>query len=187
MPGDKGIPIGSYLSQYFANFYLSYFDHWLKEELGVRYVIRYMDDIVILYNSKEYLHRLREQIEEYLNNELELNLKRNWQVFPTKIRGIDFVGYRHFYGFKLLRKSIYKRFRIKASKVIKKYNKHHKVGKKDFWSINSHVGWLLWCDGFNLLKKYVEPLYNEFKNFYNKKQRHKKFHQQFRNYKRGKK
>ena len=56
--GEVGIPIGSYLSQYLANFYLAYFDHWIKEELGVKYYVRYMDDIVILHNSKEYLHAL---------------------------------------------------------------------------------------------------------------------------------
>jgi hypothetical protein len=50
--GDIGVPIGNYLSQYFANFYLAYFDHWLKEEKKVRYVIRYMDDIVCLTSIK---------------------------------------------------------------------------------------------------------------------------------------
>ena len=37
-PGNKGVPIGSYLSQFLANFYLAYFDHWLKEEKGIKYV-----------------------------------------------------------------------------------------------------------------------------------------------------
>ena len=46
-PGEKGVPIGSYLSQYLANYYLAYFDHWLKEEMQIKYVVRYMDDIVI--------------------------------------------------------------------------------------------------------------------------------------------
>ena len=88
-PG-KGIPIGSYLSQFFANFYLTYFDHWLKEELGCRYVVRYMDEIVILHSSKEELHMYRQKIQEYLQNELHLFLKENWQVFPVDKRGIDF-------------------------------------------------------------------------------------------------
>jgi len=51
-PGNKGVPIGSYLSQFLANFYLAYFDHWLKEEKKVKYVVRYMDDVVILHHSK---------------------------------------------------------------------------------------------------------------------------------------
>ena len=44
----KGVPIGNYLSQYFANLYLTGFDHWCKEELKCRYYYRYSDDIVIL-------------------------------------------------------------------------------------------------------------------------------------------
>ena len=41
----KGVPIGNYLSQYFANLYLTGFDHWCKEELKCRYYYRYADDI----------------------------------------------------------------------------------------------------------------------------------------------
>lgn len=48
----KGVPIGNYLSQYFANLYLTGFDHWCKEELKCRYYYRYADDIVILGESK---------------------------------------------------------------------------------------------------------------------------------------
>jgi retron-type reverse transcriptase len=48
-----GVPIGNYLSQYFANLYLAYFDHWLKEKKGVRYYFRYADDIVILHHNKK--------------------------------------------------------------------------------------------------------------------------------------
>lgn len=46
-----GLPIGNYLSQYFANFYLSYFDHWLKECKGVKYYYRYADDMIILADN----------------------------------------------------------------------------------------------------------------------------------------
>lgn len=48
-----GVPIGNYLSQFFANLYLAYFDHWVKEELKAKYYYRYADDIVLLSNSKE--------------------------------------------------------------------------------------------------------------------------------------
>lgn len=51
-----GIPIGNYLSQFFANLYLSYFDHWLKEERRIKYYYRYADDMVILASNKEKLH-----------------------------------------------------------------------------------------------------------------------------------
>ena len=56
-----GVPIGNYLSQFFANLYLTYFDHWLKEEQQVKYYIRYADDMVILHRDKAYLHQLLAQ------------------------------------------------------------------------------------------------------------------------------
>ena len=39
-----GVPIGNYLSQFLANLYLSYFDHWMKEDKRVKYYYRYADD-----------------------------------------------------------------------------------------------------------------------------------------------
>ena len=60
-----GLPIGNYFSQYGGNFYFSEFDHWMKETLHVKYYMRYMDDIIILMDSKEKLHELRKQIEVY--------------------------------------------------------------------------------------------------------------------------
>jgi len=58
---EKGIPIGNYISQYFANFYLTYFDHWIKEELQIKYYMRYMDDLIILHSSKEHLHQIKQK------------------------------------------------------------------------------------------------------------------------------
>ncbi|GBR74577.1 phage reverse transcriptase [Candidatus Termititenax aidoneus] len=153
-PGKKGIPIGSFLSQYFANFYLSYFDHWLKEVWRVRYVIRYMDDIVIFHSSKLFLHELKEHIAEYLAVELNLELKRNWQIFPVSVRGVDFVGYRHFPKFKLLRKNTCKRFK----KIIMKAIKQKFISLHDYFSLNAYDGWLKWCDGWHLKTKYYQKI-----------------------------
>lgn len=135
-----GLPIGNYLSQYFANFYLSGLDHWLKEEKRVRYYFRYADDLVVLSGSKEYLHNLRREIDQYLSS-IKLQMKGNYQVFPTQARGLDFVGYRFYHTHVLLRKSIKKNFaraiaRHKNSKVIASYN-----------------GWAKHCNSGNLMKK----------------------------------
>jgi len=70
-----GLPIGNYLSQYFANFYLTYFDHWIKEQKAVKYYFRYADDIVILSDSKAYLHQILSDLTFYLQNELQLSVK----------------------------------------------------------------------------------------------------------------
>ena len=153
-PGTKGIPIGSYMSQYFANFYLSYFDHWLKEVKRVRYVIRYMDDIVVLHSSKLFLSELREAIAEYLAVELNLEIKPNWQIYPVEVRGVDFVGYRHFPEFTLLRKCTYKRFKKAALKIVRQKF----LMLRDYFSLNSYDGWLNWCDCFRLKTKYYNKI-----------------------------
>lgn len=114
---EEGLPIGSYLSQYLANFYLAYFDHWLKEEKHVKYVIRYMDDIVILSDNKEFLHQLRKNIQKYLKNNLKLELKSNYQVFPVESRGVDFVGYISFHDYTLLRKKTKQNFKKSLIKI----------------------------------------------------------------------
>lgn len=143
----EGIPIGNYLSQYFANFYLNYFDHYMKS-LGIKYYFRYMDDIIILHKDKTFLHGLfKSKIVPYLNKKLKLKVKENWQVFPTKVRGIDFVGYRFFGKYTLLRKSTYKKLRYKISKC--KDRKHLERSKA------SYSGWLLWGNCYNLSQKYI--------------------------------
>ncbi len=140
----KGQPIGNYLSQYFANFYLTYFDHWLKENKNVKYYFRYCDDIVILHSDKQYLHNLFKEIQEYLFNNLNLCIKSNYQIFPVDIRGIDFVGYKFRHDYILLRKSIKRKF---IRMVL--YNRNKK-------SLASYYGWLKYCNSINLQTKYLK-------------------------------
>nr|WP_299385563.1 RNA-directed DNA polymerase [Allomuricauda sp.] len=135
-----GLPIGNYLSQYLANFYLTYFDHWLKEQKRVKYYFRYADDLVILAPDKPYLHGLLSEIKSYLAKELKLCVKGNYQVFPVEKRGIDFVGYKFYHSHTLLRKGIKQRF----ARMLK--NNPNKA------SIDSYLGWAKHCDSNNLLK-----------------------------------
>lgn len=136
-----GLPIGNYLSQFLANFYLSYFDHWLKEQMHVRHYFRYADDMVILSSSKPELHQLLSAIREYLQVNLNLELKGNYQIFPVCARGIDFVGYRFYHSHTLLRKSIKKNMARAISS-----------GKPNA-SIASYMGWCRHCNSSNLIKK----------------------------------
>lgn len=163
---ETGVPIGSYLSQYLANFYLSYFDHWLKETLHLKYVIRYMDDIVIFSDSKEHLHIVVRLIMEYLQKNLHLQLKRNWQIFPVNKRGVDFVGYRFFRGFTLLRKKVCKRFKKSMLAIRKKWEAGKRINYSQWCSINSYKGWLKWCDSFRLVQKYLLPVQRAADDYY---------------------
>lgn len=157
-PGDTGIPIGNYISQYSGNFYFSEFDHWIKESKHVKYYFRYMDDIVILGKSKEELHQLRKEIDVYFKTKLKLKIKENWQVFPTFVRGIDFVGYRTFLNYKLLRKNTCKNFKVKMNKIKKKIKNGNQMNYSEWCSIHSYQGWLVHCDSYRLNQKYIKPL-----------------------------
>lgn len=165
-PGESGIPIGNYLSQYSGNFYLSAFDHWIKEVKGVKHYFRYMDDIVILHESKEYLHRLRKEIDEYFHTKLKLTIKENWQVFPTFKRGLDYVGYRSFLEYTLLRKSTCKTFKAKMVAINKKRLNGEELFYSEWCSINSYKGWLKHCDSYRLQEKYMKPLEKYAETFY---------------------
>lgn len=157
-----GIPIGNYLSQYVGNFYLSDFDHWMKEVKHCKYYYRYMDDIVILSSSKEHLHQLRLEIEEYLTNNLKLKIKENWQVFPVDVRGIDFVGYRFFRKYTLLRKRTQKNM----IKKLRKMKNKDKLDSHDFFCIFSYVGWTNHCVNKGFDTKYFIPLQNAINEVY---------------------
>lgn len=137
---NQGIPIGNYLSQTFANFYLTYFDHWIKEVKCVKYYFRYADDIVILADNKSYLHNLLFDIRQYLSLQLKLIIKENYQIFPVSIRGIDFVGYRFYHTHTLLRKRIKQNF---ARAVI----------SNKTLSIPSYIGWAKHCNSKHFIKK----------------------------------
>lgn len=147
---NEGVPIGNYLSQYFANLVLAYFDHWLKEVKRVKYYWRYADDIVILAPNKEFLHALLRDIRVYLRG-LKLRVKPNYQVFPVDSRGIDFLGYVFFHTHTLLRKSI----KQKLCRRVAKLNKRKITPTKEQYKqqICSWWGWCKHCDSLNLMNK----------------------------------
>lgn len=151
--GNVGIPIGNYLSQYFGNIYLNSFDHWLKEEKGIRYFVRYCDDGCILHASKECLNALLEEIKGYFTKNLKLQLNQKTQIFPVDVRGIDFLGYRCFRDYTLLRKSSARRLKEKMHFI----EDHHQgmAAQHIVSSVMSFCGWIKFCDCHHLKEKYI--------------------------------
>jgi len=151
-----GVPIGNYLSQFFANLYLTYFDHWLKEDLRVKFYYRYCDDIVILGKSKEELREIFKKIQEYLTTNLKLEIKHNWQIFNIDIRGIDFLGYVFRHSHTRLRKTTKHRL---CMKVVNQ-SRYYKTTKTRHNKIGSYFGWLKYCNSLRLKNK-LNIYYNE--------------------------
>jgi len=144
-----GVPIGNYLSQFFANIYLAYFDHWIKEDRRIEHYFRYADDIVILHPDKTVLHSLLRDIQSYLRDNLRLEVKGNWQVFPVDSRGIDFVGYVFRHSHVRLRKSIKQSWARKAARLRRK-----NISPDDMrQALCSYTGWASHCDARNLVRR----------------------------------
>lgn len=163
---ETGIPIGNYLSQYFGNIFLAQFDHWIKEQKGIKYYFRYMDDICIFHSSKEFLHKLFEEIQSYFA-QIKLKIKSNYKIFPSQIRGIDFIGYRVFPDYILLRKSTKLSMKKRMLRIKKKIKNNPYMNYSEWCSINSYRGWLKFCNSSNLSYKYLYPLRNGYKKYYN--------------------
>lgn len=106
------------------------------------------------------------ELDEFMAVNLKQVLKHNWQVFPTKVRGVDFVGYRFFGEYTLLRKSTCKTFKRRMLSISSKRENNVSPTYSEWCSFNSYVGWLQHCDSFRLYQKYVEPNVEYMHNYY---------------------
>ena len=111
--GDKGIGLGSQVSQLIALAVLDDLDHYIKERLRIKHYIRYMDDFILVHPDKEYLKTCRKIIELKLE-ELGLELNEKTKIYPLK-QGVKLLQWR---------------FRITPSgKILRRMNKN-KSGKQ---------------------------------------------------------
>ena len=90
---DTGLSIGAMVSQFLAIFFLNEIDHYIKEELGCKYYIRYMDDLVILDVNKGKLKRIYNIISEKLNA-LKLKVNKKSNIYSCS-NGFSFLGYTY--------------------------------------------------------------------------------------------
>lgn len=169
---NKGIPKGFYTSQWFANFYLTEMDHYIKEELHVKHYIRYMDDIVFLDTNKRRLRKNALAFEEFLNNKLKLKLKDNYQLYKfvdnnnENGRDIDFMGFRFFRNKTILRKSNLRTIRRKANHLDKKRRGYNEgtsqgVNAHDAQSMLSYLGWTKHADVYGWYQREIKPKVNK--------------------------
>ena len=130
-----GLPIGNMSSQILANFYLSELDHYIKEQLYIKYYIRYMDDFILLHEDKDYLKICKDKICKKLN---ELSLKLNNKTMIIKFNNnFTFLGYK--FGIKNNKICVMPSNKIK--KIIRKRKK--KEGKE---VINNYKGYFKMCN-----------------------------------------
>lgn len=154
-PAGKGMPLGNLTSQFFANIYLNKLDYFVKHKLMARYYIRYVDDFILLSSSKEQLSGWKEAIEHFLSKELKLELHPNKSRTIPFSKGIDFVGFRNFYLFKLLRKRNVRKMETKMVRLVNKEISKNKM-IEIFQGWNAHAKW---ANSLHLRRKIIGGIY----------------------------
>ena len=152
---DVGMPIGNLMSQVFANLYLNELDQYCKRVLRIHYYIRYMDDIIILGNSKATLHAWEFEIREFLEKRLELDLNDKTCIRPISC-GVEFVGYRVWPWKVNLRKSTTLRIKRALRGVQIKYNRMELSLEDCTETLRSYFGMLGHCDNDALVSRILD-------------------------------
>ena len=153
----KGLAIGYYICQWLANFYLEPLDRFMRGLPGVEYCVRYMDDIVLMGRNKKLLHKAISQIAEFLK-ELGLEMKHDWQVYPSKSRALDFVGIRFFRNYRIVRKRTFLRFTRQCRRAMKRVNSGKRIAPTQAAGLLSRVGIIRRCNCFKARVKYYDPI-----------------------------
>jgi retron-type reverse transcriptase len=137
----KGMPLGNLTSQFFANVYLNELDKFVKHNLKVKYYVRYVDDFVLLHPSKKQLEVWKERIGKFLREELKLELHPDKSKIISLSKGVDFVGFRNFYYFRLLRKRNLKNMKRKVESFSKGEISREKMAEI-FQGWNAYAKWV---------------------------------------------
>lgn len=150
-----GLPIGNLTSQYLANFYLSDLDHYMKEVFHARYYLRYMDDIVIMGKTKTWLRRALEKVRTFLEKE-KLTLNPKYQISPVDDRGVDFVGYKAFHGYTLLRPRIKRNLYKVVKQIMYSLENGGEFTEHMRCQCASYNGVLKWCNSHHLRRETLD-------------------------------
>lgn len=150
-----GIPVGLYTSPWLCNFFLEDIDHEIKEKTGVKYYVRYVDDMVLFDSNKRKLHRILQWLKQRLG-EIGLMVKKNWQVFKLKVRPLDFLGFKFYKGWTTIRKSIVLRIKRKAKRI----GKMGYISFENASAMISYMGWIFWSDSIYFWRRHVRPFVN---------------------------
>ena len=149
--GETNVPIGNLPSQWFGNLYMTPFDRFVTEKLGITAYLRYCDDFCLFSNNKQELNQAKKAIKTYLKDVLQLNMSK-CDLFRTS-QGVDFLGYRHFTSYILLRKSTSKRVKKRLPVILRKYQEGKMTQDRFRSCIESTYGWVQWANTYNFQLK----------------------------------
>lgn len=157
LPGQesgKGMAIGNLTSQWWANFYLDRMDHLIKDHLGVKCYLRYMDDFILLADTKTDLHDLRAEISRFLRCQLGLRLKESATFLAPVKQGVPFLGFRVFPGLIRLQRQNVLRFRRNYIKKEQAYLSGKMDEASFIRSANSMIGHIAQADTLRMRRRF---------------------------------
>lgn len=165
----KGLPIGTYTSQWFANFFLQRFDHHIAQELFkvrrgkkipiVRHYMRYMDDMLLMGSSKRDLEKAVREVIRFAREEMGFAIKPTWEICEIANdrhgsgKAIDIVGYRFYRRRTEVRGSIFLHYRRAMAKAVKHLKRFGAVALAHAETLLSLHGWFLHADAGNFLQR----------------------------------
>ena len=141
-------------SQFFSNVYLNELDQFVKHKLRCKYYIRYVDDFVLIHSSKKQLEKWKFLINQFLKEKLDLELHSEKSKIINISRGIDFVGFRNFYYYKLLRKRNIRNVEGKTMLFRKGELSYFKI-------VEIYQGWQAyarWADSYKIRKRIIKEI-----------------------------
>lgn len=154
---DVGITIGGGLSHMHGNMYLDPLDQLAKRGFGIKYYIRYMDDVIVLSDNKEDLNRYKREFSDFLNDELRLRLNNKTAIRPVS-QGIEFVGFRIWPGYVRLRKSTSLHMKRHLKEIQEKYRNYEITFERANQTVQSYIALMDKCDCEALKKKIFDGL-----------------------------
>ncbi len=142
-----GLPIGALTSQLFANVYLDLLDHFMKDALGVKRYVRYMDDTVSLSDDKRYLRDVYGEMDEFVRTRLLMRLNPKSGIYGV-CQGVNFCGYRSWPTHVLPRKRNVRR----ARRALRGLSRLYRRGRVSIGKVRSVVasflGYMQRCRGY---------------------------------------
>lgn len=151
-PGDKGIAVGSSVSQLFANIYLNKLDYFIKHNLGKKFYLRYCDDFVVLDRSYKKSVDSWRSIEDFLKVHLKLRLHPQKTKCVRTNQGVDLVGFKVFYFHRLVKRKNHRRFRRNLKLWQEEYGRGSLSASKLGEKIRGWISYASYANSYKLRK-----------------------------------
>ncbi len=160
---DKGMPLGNWTSQFFANIYLNELDQFVKHRLKAKYYIRYVDDFVILHESRTVLQEYEQRIKMFLQDVLKLELHPDKCQIVSLKRGISLLGFRVFYHHKLPRKRNIRKIKGRLREYLDSYEKGLLSASDILETLQGWSAYAMQGNTYNLKRRLCEEVVQEMK------------------------